>query len=471
MKTIAFFCFILVFVNGKLVFRAGFLDCLNYVFEKQGARLIDSNMANTNPTSLATEFNWVANRSRRIQKPVMHLSLSPHPDDAPKLDDVQKRKFTVQLLESIGMENCQRILVEHNDTVTPEGKLRPHLHVVANRIPLNDHKAVNSSFLKRRIEKSLQQLRQEYDLKLVPASWEVERKAPSTGQIRRYRQEQEDYETGKRSQPPELPVKTQLQNAIDEAAQTCSTLAELIDALKHQGIETEVRLTPNDRVKGIVYRRGSQYFSGSQLGKAYTVSGLQQYRQIDFDRYPSPPTIATEPNHKSEAIASSVADELQSLQTQLKSEYGFPNALTQALYERGSFKLDEQNRPIWVKQPLGKETTDPPVFWLATDEQVNRAIVTTSPIETISAFLVEGAQQSPQPTLYLSIDSVRELPTDLLNKIDEVVVSLSNQQFTQTVMKQLSQIPSLSATNQKWNQTWQQLQQQTQLPRKQNFEL
>jgi Relaxase/Mobilisation nuclease domain len=201
-KTIAFFCFILVFVNGKLVFRAGFLDCLNYVFEKQGARLIDSNMANTNPTALTTEFNWVANRSRRIQKPVMHLSLSPHPDDAPKLDDVQKRKFTVQLLESIGMSNCQWVLVEHNDTVTPDGKLRPHLHVVANRIPLNDCKAVNSSFLKRRIEKSLQQLRQEYDLKLVPASWEVKRKAPSTGQVRRYRQEQETTKPKSDRNPP-----------------------------------------------------------------------------------------------------------------------------------------------------------------------------------------------------------------------------------------------------------------------------
>jgi hypothetical protein len=458
-------------VNGKLVFRAGFLDCLNYVFEKQGARLIDSNMANTNPTALATEFDWVANRSRRIQKPVMHFSLSPHPDDAPKLDDAQKRKFTVQLLESIGMENCQWVLVEHNDTVTPDGKLRPHLHVVANRIPLNDHKAVNSSFLKRRIEKSLQQLRQEYDLKPVPASWEVERKAPSTGQVRRYRQEQEDYETQKRSQPPELPAKTQLQNAIDEAAQTCSTLAELIDALKHHGIETEVRLTPNDRVKGIVYRRGSQYFSGAQLGKAYTVSGLQKYRRIDFARHPSPSTIATEPKHKSEAIASSVADELETLKTQLSSKCGFPNALTQALYERGSLELDGENRPIWLKQPLGKETTDPPVFWLATGEQVNRAIITVSPIEATSAFLVEGERQPPQPTLYLSIDSVRELPTNLLNKIDEVVVCLSNPRLTKTVMEQLSYIPSLSAINQKWNQTWQQLQQPTQSPLKQNFEL
>jgi hypothetical protein len=470
-KAIACFDFILVYVNGKLVFRAGFLNCLNYVFEKQGARLIDSNMANTNPTALATEFDWVANRSRRIQKPVMHLSLSPHPDDASKLNDVQKRKFTVQLLESIGMENCQWVLVEHNDTVTVDEKLRPHLHVVANRIPLNNHKAVNSSFLKRRIEKSLQQLRQEYDLQPVLASWEVERKAPSTGQVRCYRQEQEDYETGKRSHPPQLPTKTQLQNAIDEAAQTCSTLAELIDALKHQGIETEVCLTPNDRVKGIVYRRGRHHFSGSQLGKAYTVSGLQQYRQIDGDRYLSPPTIAAEPNHESEAIASSVADELQSIQTQLKSECGFPNAFTQALYERGLLKLNEQNRPIWVKQPLGKETTDPPVFWLATGEPVNRAIITASPIEATSAFLVESERQQPQPTLYLSIDSVRELPINLLNKIDEVVVSLSNQQFTQTVMKQLSHIPSLSATNQKWNKTWQQLQQQTQSPLKQNFEL
>jgi hypothetical protein len=185
------------------------------------------------------------------------------------------------------MDNCQWILAEHNDTYTPDGQPRPHLHAVINRIPIDSNKAVNSSFIKWRVEEKLQQLRDEYDLTPIEASWQVKRKAPSTGQVRQYRQELEQYQSGKRTEPPELPIKVQLQNTIDKTAQTCTNLPQLVEQLSHQGIDLEICYNPGvspDSPKVIVYHWDEQYhFRASQLGRAYTLSGLQQFYNIDRD--------------------------------------------------------------------------------------------------------------------------------------------------------------------------------------------
>jgi hypothetical protein len=268
-------------MNGKIVFAAKFSNCLNYVMNKEGAKLLETDyLAGKTVEQLTREFNLIASVSDRIKKPVMHLSLSPHPDD--RLSDEKKINFCVELLKAIGMDKCQRVIVEHNDTTTPDGKPRPHLHLVVNRIPMDSDKAVNSSWIKVKLQKALDSLRQAYNLTPIRNREEILEKTPTTGEIRRYRSELKDYQVNKRSIPPEMPVIMQFQQQIKAAATSSQTIIDFLEKVKSTGIEPNVVFITNDRIKGITYKKDDYWFSGYQLGRGYTFQGLQKHYGIDY---------------------------------------------------------------------------------------------------------------------------------------------------------------------------------------------
>jgi Relaxase/Mobilisation nuclease domain len=268
-------------MNGKIVFAAKFSNCLDYVLNKQGARLLETYyLIGQTVEELTREFNFIASASDRIQKPVMHLSLSPHPDD--RLTDKRKIDFCIELLEILGMDKCQRVIVEHNDTTTPDGKPRPHLHLVVNRIPMDDDKAVNSSWIRLKLQKALDSLRYAYSLAPLRNREEILEKAPTTGQIRRYRSELKDYQQKKRSLPPEIPAIVQFQQQIKSAATNSINMVDFLEKVKNSGIEPHVVFITDDRVKGITYKKDDHWFSGYQLGRGYTFNGLQKHYGIDY---------------------------------------------------------------------------------------------------------------------------------------------------------------------------------------------
>jgi hypothetical protein len=268
-------------MNGKIVFATQFSDCLNYVMNKQGARLLETDyLAGKTVEQLTREFNLIASVSDRIKKPVMHLSLSPHPDD--KLSDKKKINFCIELLEAIGMDKCQRVIVEHNDTTTPDSKPRPHLHLVVNRIPMDEDKAVNSSWIKVKLQKALDDLRCTYNLTPIRNREEILEKTPTTGEIRRYRSELKDYQQNKRSSPPEIPVIVQFQQQIKAAATNSTNIVDFLEKVKGNGIEPNLVFMTNDRIKGITYKKDGRWFSGYQLGRGYTFNGLQKHYGIDY---------------------------------------------------------------------------------------------------------------------------------------------------------------------------------------------
>ncbi|MEA5470210.1 hypothetical protein VB714_15130, partial [Spirulina sp. 06S082] len=134
----------------------------------------------------------------------------------------------------------------------------------------------------------LRELRAEFGLRPVRESEAIERKPPSVGQERRYRRERQE---GDRFGLPELPVKVQLQNAIDEATREPISLPELIQRLQQQAIRLKprfanavrVRLTREGVATGISYCREGVAFSGTQLGRAYTLPGLQKHRGVNCE--------------------------------------------------------------------------------------------------------------------------------------------------------------------------------------------
>ncbi|GAB4207972.1 MAG: hypothetical protein Fur006_66360 [Coleofasciculaceae cyanobacterium] len=266
---------------GKTTKGSDFNRLLDYIESKPEAQYIGGNMIGTTRTELVKEFQAVARRSYRVRFPVAHISLSPHPDE--KLDDSSVLDFAQSYLNKIHFGNCQWVLFKHEDTETPDGLPRPHFHIVANRVRITDGKAVSSWQDWRRSERALRELEKEFGLLQVQPSWETERSAPSTGQQRRYRREKKQYLAGERDSPPEKAVKSQIQDILDRVTCDRSTLPEVIKRLQQANVLAYVGFTRTGKVKGIIYQFKEVFFSGTQLGKAYSFGGLQKHRNVSYD--------------------------------------------------------------------------------------------------------------------------------------------------------------------------------------------
>jgi hypothetical protein len=168
---------------GKTVKGNGFGGVLRYVFEKPEAQYIGGNMANSTPRALAREFGRAPLTTVRVQRPVAHISLSPSPDE--ELSDAQALDFAMAYMDKIGFADCQWVMVRHADTQTEDGKPRPHFHIVANRVKQTDYKVVRDWRDYRRSEIAIRELEKEFGLIQVQPSWEYDRTAPSTGQLKK----------------------------------------------------------------------------------------------------------------------------------------------------------------------------------------------------------------------------------------------------------------------------------------------
>ena len=227
-----------------------FYGCVSYVLAGD-ARLIGDNMSGDSPTELAWEFRLVSNKNERVQKPVLHLSFSPEPDDRP-LNDLEYSMITQDLLNGLNLEDNQFLLVEHRDTEF-NGKVRPHCHIVINRVNF-DGKCNDDYHDYYRAQKVLRQIEKDYKLIERPSSWEVEeKKGPPL------RQDETKY----------------IQEAIKQAASDKPEMPTFISRLQDNNIDVKCRITRTGKLQGISYAYNGKAFKGRQLGKDYTHQGIQ----------------------------------------------------------------------------------------------------------------------------------------------------------------------------------------------------
>ncbi|HIT89101.1 MAG TPA: relaxase/mobilization nuclease domain-containing protein [Candidatus Merdenecus merdavium] len=103
-------------------------------------------------------FEPYLDANKRTEKPVVHISLNPHPDD--KLTNEQLSDIAQEYMDTMGYGNQPYLVYKHEDLD------RHHLHIVSVRVDENGKK-LNDSFEKRRSEKARKELEEKY--KLIPA--------------------------------------------------------------------------------------------------------------------------------------------------------------------------------------------------------------------------------------------------------------------------------------------------------------
>ena len=80
-------------------------------------------------------------------------------------------------------------------------------------------------------------------------------------------------------------------NTIDEKITVGMTMPQFIEELKQSGIETYVKYTRTNKIKGISYSIGNEIIQGNELGKKYSWGGLQKYLQVNYDATRDNPSI------------------------------------------------------------------------------------------------------------------------------------------------------------------------------------
>jgi hypothetical protein len=253
---------------GKQIKGTGFRGCLNYVLGKKDATLIGGTMCGQTPEELAAEFGIARQLRPNLKVAVFHATLSV--DSTEKLEDSEENDqrwlaISANYMKAMEFDNNQYAVVKHSDTE------HDHIHIVASRLCL-DGGVVDDSWDYYKSQETIRQLERNYNLETVAPSWEADKRAQTTGE-HRYLQSK-----GNKS------VRVQLQDLIDEVTQDNPSMPEFVERLQQQGVEVQVGLTRTGFSKGISYNLDGVALSSTQLGKAYTFSGLQKHRGVSYDQ-------------------------------------------------------------------------------------------------------------------------------------------------------------------------------------------
>jgi hypothetical protein len=247
---------------GKQVKGQSFRGVLNYLHHKEQAQLIGGNMVGQTPRTLAAEFGVARALNPQLTKAVYHASLSLPKDE--QLDAERWNAIATDYMNGMGFEDSQYVVYRHSD------RDHDHIHIVASRIRISDGTTVSDAWDYPRSEKLIRSLEKQYDLTPAPPSQSKHRKAPTTGERRRFQR------TG------DPGVRGTLQATIDQAAAGQPPITQLIERLHQHGINAQVKITRTGKARGISYELNGIAYSGTKLGKAYTFPGLQKHRGVQY---------------------------------------------------------------------------------------------------------------------------------------------------------------------------------------------
>lgn len=246
---------------GKISMGSSFSGCIKYCLEdkkmeqtqeavfKNRAELIVFNQCFGDKKELAEQFKDVRLLNQKVQKPVLHITLSLAPED--KIGKSNLIEMARECAKEMGFENNQYIAVSHIDTG------HQHIHIVANRIGY-DGKVVSDSQNYKKIAQYCRKMELKYDLKRVLSPRRYLSKEQRN--ILRHNQRKE-----------------RLQQDIQQVLSKCGNYQQFEQRMKEKGYQITkgrgILFTDEKKVKV----KGSEV--GYSLGKIEKILDLQQQLQ------------------------------------------------------------------------------------------------------------------------------------------------------------------------------------------------
>lgn len=164
---------------GRVSIGSSFYHCISYCLEdkreltedkklalsmqdhlqhKGRAEVLEYNKCFGNKYELTQQFKDVGKLSRRVEKPMLHLTLRLAPEDT--LTKEQLREIGRECANEFGIAENQYIFVLHKDTK------EQHIHIAANRVGF-DGKVANDSNSYKRMAELCRRLEKKYGLQEV----------------------------------------------------------------------------------------------------------------------------------------------------------------------------------------------------------------------------------------------------------------------------------------------------------------
>jgi hypothetical protein len=232
-------------------------------------RVIGGNMSGQTKEELTKEFETISRQRPDIEKPVHHASLTAHGEDEISVD--KWREIATEYVEKMGFGDAPYLVVQHRD-----GKA-DHIHILTSRVDVKG-KVISDWQCKQRGEEVIREIEKKHGLVQEKSSHEVERAAPTRGELERFRR------TG------ELSAKMALQSHVDLALKDSPTATEFIERLNISGVEVIPYVQKSGRMTGVSFRKGKQLMKGSDLGRGFSWPALQQ-RGLDYQPERDRPAI------------------------------------------------------------------------------------------------------------------------------------------------------------------------------------
>jgi hypothetical protein len=234
---------------AKIVQGRGFRGVINYVLDKDNARLIYAEGVRLkDKESVIHSFITQSKAGPDITKPVAHISLDFSVQDKERLTDKAMVGIALEYLDKMGYKNTQFIIARHHDTD------HPHIHLVINRID-NEGKRISDKNERSRSTKVCMELTKKYGLYI----------AKGKENVKRHRLKEPDR------------TKYEIYDAIKASLPKCRNWQELTTELKRQGITTDFRRNGStDKIQGIRFGKSNYTFNGSQIDRSCS------YSKIDF---------------------------------------------------------------------------------------------------------------------------------------------------------------------------------------------
>lgn len=301
-------------------------------------RMFESEDGNFNIRRCMESFEMQLPQDIKTEKPIIHISLNPHPDD--RLSDIQLSKIAQEYMERLGYGNQPYLVYKHEDID------RHHLHIVSLRVDENGRK-INDKFEHRRSKDITRELENKY--KLHPAEKKQKQE--------HYQFQKVDYTAGD--------IKRQLSNTVKGVVNTyqfqsygeLKTLLSIYNVYAEE-VKGEIKGKPYN---GIVYsatnnggEKQGNPIKSSRLGKSTGAEALNRRMKRTFERWKDGNLKNNIKNRVSEALK--ISETHLQFENSLKGK-GIGIIFRQNTEGRiyGTTFIDYENKVVLNGSRLGKE--------------------------------------------------------------------------------------------------------------------
>lgn len=237
-------------MTAKILMRQSFSRTTNYVFKDGRSEVIASRgILETDPLSAASSFNIQAMLHSGVKRPVGHICISFHPDDAPMLTNDLMVELCEAWMKGMGISDTQYLLVRHYDTK------HPHMHLVFNRI--DDYgKLISDKMWYVRNERVCKEIKRRYGLTFSPGKQSVNLDRLRTSDRKCYQ------------------MYLDIKSVIDQSR----SFADFQIRMEDTDITVSFKRSSDKKVvQGIIFTRGDYSVKGSEIDRSLGLGQILKY--------------------------------------------------------------------------------------------------------------------------------------------------------------------------------------------------